>query len=197
MNRIIKTFAVIAAVLIVGIIVLNQQNQPQTVASNNPVTISSTESSLSEETSIINNEANDILFVDVKGAVVHPNVYQMKQGTRVKDAIKEAGGLRDDANPLSVNLAQKLLDEMVIYVQEEGAISSGSPIGTIETDKIFVNQATSEELQLLPGIGKAKAEAIIEYREQNGPFMSSEELMDVKGVGEKTVESFQDKIQIP
>ncbi|WP_052111238.1 helix-hairpin-helix domain-containing protein [Pontibacillus yanchengensis] len=195
MNRITKTLAVTAAVIIVGIIVLFQQEEPQgqAVTPDKSIPISSADSS-DENT---HKQSNDLLFVDVKGAVVQPDVYQMKQGTRVKDAIEEAGGLRDDANPLSVNLAQKLIDEMVIYVQEEGSTSTGSPENLGSTDKIFVNQATPIELEALPGIGQAKAEAIIDYREQNGPFTSIEELMKVKGIGEKTVENFQDKIQIP
>src|SRR5699024_3531433 len=115
---------------------------------------------------------------------------------RVDDVLELAGGLTSKANPLSVNRAEKVYDEMVIIIPgegEEGEITGSS--GT--SNKVRLNNATAQELESLNGIGPAKAEAIIQYREENGPFKEVEDLLEISGIGEKTLESFKDDILIP
>ncbi|BAB05052.1 late competence operon required for DNA binding and uptake [Halalkalibacterium halodurans C-125] len=134
---------------------------------------------------------NERLVVDVKGAVEHPGVYEMVQGERVIDVIEKAGGMTEKAAIESVNLAVKLHDEMFIYVPEQGEAEQSLPEQQNEqgdTQMVVLNRATEVELQSLPGIGPAKATAIISYREEHGAFSSLEELMNVSGIGEKSYE---------
>ena len=141
-----------------------------------------------------------VIFVDIKGEVKKPGVYQMKVGDRVKDALDAAGGLTEEADSQKVNLAQRVEDQMVIVVPkigEEGA--EAIPAGATSKEatkegKVNINTATVEELKTLKGVGEKKAEAIIEYRKKNGSFQTKEDLMKVRGIGKKLFESFQERI---
>ena len=137
-------------------------------------------------------------MVDVKGAVKKPGVYTVTQGERVIDVIEKAGGLTVEANQKSLSLAQYVTDEMSVYVPKIGEIveerEGESPIGS---GRISLNTATVEELDTLQGIGPVKAEAIVEYRETNGLFRSLEDLLQVNGIGEKTIEQIQNDVLVP
>ena len=141
-----------------------------------------------------------VIFVDIKGAVKNPGVYQMKVGDRVKDALDAAGGLTAEADSQKVNLAQRVEDQMVIVapkIGEEGA--AAIPAGATSKEaskegKVNINTATVEELKTLKGVGEKKAEAIIEYRKKNGSFKTKEDLMKVRGIGKKLFESFEERI---
>lgn len=144
------------------------------------------------------------VIVDVKGAVKYPGVYELTDADRVVDAITLAGGYMDGANATLINHAQKLQDEMVIYIPlqgEEPAIAiqqfSGSTSSTqADSGKININVADETQLTTLPGIGPAKAKAIIAHREEQGKFQSIEGLKDVTGIGDKTFEQLKDLIDI-
>ncbi|MFG6114265.1 helix-hairpin-helix domain-containing protein [Halobacillus sp. MO56] len=136
------------------------------------------------------------IVVDVKGAVVKPGVYELSAGSRVADAIQMAGGMRKEADPTSVNLAQRLIDEMMIIVNSYGNLKEeGSE--SVTDDKIRINYADVNEIQQLNGIGESKAKAIVQHREENGLFQTMDDLLDVSGIGEKTLENIGDSIQIP
>lgn len=138
----------------------------------------------------------EVVKVDIKGEVQKPGVYTLTSNKRVDDAIKEAGGMKDSADLSSVNLAQKLQDEMVIHVtamQEEGTIESDTTSESI----ISINTASLSDIESLNGIGPSKAAAIIAYREENGPFSSMAELIEVPGIGEKTLDNIKEHIRIP
>lgn len=148
----------------------------------------------------------NVMIIDIKGEVKKPGVYEVKRDDRVIDVITLAGGLTDLADERQINLAQKLEDEMVIYVPKEGEedveIAAISSMQTKMTqadgeELIRLNEASSEELQTLQGIGPAKAEAIIQYRDEHGPFQHVEDLLNVSGIGEKTLENIKDEIAIP
>lgn len=144
------------------------------------------------------------VIVDVKGAVKYPGVYELTDADRVVDAITLAGGYMDGADATLINHAQKLQDEMVIYIPlqgEEPAIAiqqfSGSTSSTqADSGKININVADETQLTTLPGIGPAKAKAIIAHREEQGKFQSIEGLKDVTGIGDKTFEQLKDLIDI-
>ncbi|MDQ0481561.1 helix-hairpin-helix domain-containing protein [Guptibacillus hwajinpoensis] len=140
----------------------------------------------------------EIIMVDVKGAVINPGVYEMESLSRVKDVITRAGGFVKDADQTQLNLAGKVTDEMVIYVPVIGELSKIPQTGNLseETKLISINTADLNELQELPGIGPSKAEAIIQYREENGSFKAIEELQNISGIGEKTFEKLKDLISI-
>lgn len=140
-----------------------------------------------------------VIFVDIKGAVKNPGVYQMKVGDRVKDALEAAGGLTEEADSQKVNLAKRIEDQMVIVVPKVGEEAEEIPAGATSKEeakegKVNINTATVEELKTLKGVGEKKAEAIIEYRKKNGSFQTKEDLMKVRGIGKKLFESFQERI---
>ncbi|MCT8139654.1 helix-hairpin-helix domain-containing protein [Anaerobacillus sp. CMMVII] len=139
------------------------------------------------------------IIVDVKGAVEKPGVYEMKLGDRVVHAIEKANGFLQEANKNVINLALLLEDEMVIFVPITGEeeIQDLVPlISNKSSEKINVNVASNDELQKIPGIGPAKAAAIIKYREENGKFNSIGELTNVSGIGQKTVEKMTEFIEV-
>ena len=139
------------------------------------------------------------IFVDVKGAVKHPGVFETTKDKRVKDLIEEAGGLLDDADISTLNLSQKVKDQMVIYVLKHGEkpkqISDGGSSSS-NTDVININTANLEQLMKISGVGKTKAEAIISYREKNGDFKKKEDITKVHGIGKATFEKIKDKIEV-
>ena len=140
-----------------------------------------------------------VIFVDIKGEVKKPGVYQMKVGDRVKDALDAAGGLTAEADSQKVNLAQRVEDQMVIVVPKVGEEAEAIPAGATSKEvskegKVNINTATVEELKTLKGVGEKKAEAIIEYRKKNGSFKTKEDLMKVRGIGKKLFESFKERI---
>ena len=160
------------------------------------------------ETTILSQEVEDkttvstVIYVDVKGEVHHPGVYQMKAENRVKDLVEAAGGFTPLADDQKLNLAQLLEDQMVIVVPKKGEEVNSELAQTptphkkeVEKEgKVNINTATVEELKTLKGIGEKKAEAIIEYRKQNGSFKNKEELMKVRGIGKKLYESFEERV---
>ena len=140
------------------------------------------------------------IAVDIKGAVLDPGVYTLDASARVYDVIELAGGFAKHADEKQINLAERVQDEMLIYVPAEGEIIPVQSQGSNEAAKdsgVRVNAATAEELQTLNGIGPQKAEAIINYIQENGPFSDANELLQVSGIGEKTLEKFKDDVIIP
>ncbi len=152
-------------------------------------------------------ESSPLMMVDIKGAVTSPGIYEMEEGDRIHDLINQAGGFTKEANETEINLAQRLQDEMVIIIPKKGetleeiaSISQAtSSNNTTENtgDKIKLNEATETELETLNGIGPSKAQAIIDYREENGAFQTAEDVLQVNGIGEKTLENFKDDIIVP
>lgn len=134
------------------------------------------------------------VVVYVTGAVEAPDTYTMPQGARVGDVLSIAV-LTAEADPEQLNLAQLLVDGTKITVPKKG-----ETVVVPETDStngIHVNSATKEELMTVPGIGPAKADAILNYLKENGPFKSYDELGNVKGFGEKTLESMESYLLVP
>ena len=144
------------------------------------------------------NRHDEKIFVDVKGAVKHPGVFETTKDKRVKDLIEEAGGLLDDADTSTLNLSQKVKDQMIIYVLKHGEkpkqISDSS--SSSNTDVININTANKERLMKISGVGKTKAEAIISYREKNGDFKKKEDITKVRGIGKATFDKIKDKIEV-
>lgn len=139
------------------------------------------------------------LVVDVDGAVASPGVVEVPAGSRVADAIDAAGGLTEEADVSGVNRAAPLADGEKVYIPRAGEAvqapgsSAASSEGTSEA-LVNINTAGLSELDELPGIGPATAQAIIDEREANGPFTSIEDIMRVSGIGEKKFEKLADRI---
>ena len=153
------------------------------------------------ETAVV--QEQEMIFVYVCGAVANPQVVQLKQEARVYEALEAVGGMREDAAVELVNLAEKLQDGQKLYIltEEEAEQSAVSlPESGQETqagsDVVNINRATAQELMTLPGIGQAKAESIIAYREEHGSFSSTEELKNVEGIKDGVWNKIKDCITV-
>jgi len=146
------------------------------------------------------------LMVDISGAVNAPGVYELPLNARVQDAVEMADGVLSDADLSALNMAARLMDGQKIIVPFEGeaiSLTKSNPVGELaepasaaDLAPLNINTATREELETLPGIGPSKAAAIIDYRSTNGPFATLEDILEVSGIGEKTLEGFKDLIVI-
>lgn len=170
-------------------------------------------------------ELEEKIYVDIKGYVVNPGIYQVNANSRVDDVIFLSGGLLANANTEYINLSKKIFDEMVIVIYSNEEINkfyskeksdknkndcvcdntindacidtrySELDISKEEKSMIInINTADLELLQTLPGIGEAKAKAIIEYRTTNGNFILKEDLMEISGIGESIYFKIKDLI---
>jgi competence protein ComEA len=144
-------------------------------------------------------QENASVYVDVKGEVEAPGLYEVRKGERLKFVIDRAGGFTPQADSNIINLAIKVTDEMLIYVPKIGEAEAAFPViqgsqGSSEETKINLNEATKEEFESLPGIGPAKAGTFIQYREENGPFNKIEDIKNISGVGDKTFEKLKEFI---
>lgn len=142
----------------------------------------------------------DLITVDVKGAFKSPGIYDLPVGSRINDAVQKAGGLIDNADSKSINLAQKISDEALVYVptKEEAANqeSYSNATGSKESKKVNLNKASLEELKQVKGLGAKRAQDIIDHRESNGKFKSVDELKKVSGIGAKTIEKLKEYVTV-
>ena len=129
----------------------------------------------------------------ISGAVASPGVYTVPAGARLADLLELAGGALEGADLDAVNLAQRVRDQDHFHIPRIGEVT---PLITPEPDKININTASLELLDTLPGIGEVKAKAIVHYRERNGPFETTDELMNVEGIGPATYEKLRDLITV-
>jgi competence protein ComEA len=146
------------------------------------------------------------IYVDVKGAVNRPGMYAFTAEERVFDVIQKAGGFTDVADEKQINFAAKIKDQQLLYVPEIGEEieekhsdhEADTEIGESKEiqEKINLNTADSLQLQQIPGIGEKKAQEIIQYRQDNGSFKSVEELQEISGIGQKTVEKMKNFVTI-
>ncbi len=146
--------------------------------------------------------------VYVTGAVANPGVYSISRLSRVENAIQAAGGFLKTADSQNINLASKLIDgeEIIVPVfgQNTSASNPGSPtISTKNTpaavtadSPLDINMATEQQLDNLPGIGAAKAQQIIVFRQQNGPFQKIDDLQNVPGIGPGIFAKIKDLITV-
>ncbi|MGG2086321.1 helix-hairpin-helix domain-containing protein [Priestia aryabhattai] len=153
---------------------------------------------------VISSQDSPFVMVDIKGAVQKPGVYQLPKDARVKDALAQAGGATKEADLRQLNLASKLQDEMAVYIPAAGEeIPPSSPVSSISSSGtsnnqplVNINTANTDELQTLNGIGPSKASAIVSYREENGLFQKVEDLGQVSGIGEKSLEKIKAQITV-
>lgn len=148
---------------------------------------------------------DSLVYIDVKGSVKNEGVYQLKSGQRVNDAVGKAGGFTEEADKTSVNLSQKLKDEMVVYVANKDENRSLIPSDVVQNNvsseqnkeaSININTASLEELQKISGIGQKKAQDIMNYREEHSGFKTVDDLKNVSGIGEKTLEKIKSEVSV-
>ena len=152
------------------------------------------------------------VFVQIAGAVRRPGVYEVAVGSRVFEALLEAGGVSPEGDEQALPLAAPVTDGMRVFVPRKdqdasgggdsggggafgGGITVPSPAPGASSGPVSLNTATAAQLDELPGIGPATAARIIAFREANGPFTTIDELDDVSGIGPATVERLRDLVQ--
>ncbi|WP_430613769.1 helix-hairpin-helix domain-containing protein [Enterococcus sp. AZ120] len=194
-------FMVILITLLVGIyLMVNKEPQVDTTMWEETSLTTTTEVA----TDATKERAETMIYVDIKGAVKVPGIYQLKNQQRIWDALALAGGMSEEADTAQVNYAQKVKDQMIIYVPKKGesvaqsleTLQESAPAQQNQEEKINLNTATEAELQTISGIGAKKAQEIIRFRDEQGPFKTVEELKNVPGIGEKTVDRLKDMLTV-
>ncbi len=140
--------------------------------------------------------------VYMTGAVNQPGVHRVEEGARLADAVEAAGGAAPDADLVAVNLAMRVADEDHWHIPRIGeavppsTTVPGSAVSPGGSDKLDVNSASAEELETLPQIGEVRARDIIAHRDANGPFDTIENLIEVSGIGPRTLDTIRDLIEV-
>lgn len=151
------------------------------------------------------------VMVHAAGAVTSPGVYRLRASARVADLLDAAGGPLADSDLDRLNLAAPLVDGAQVYVPRRGEAvpepaatgadlgggSAGAPGATGAAGGLVdINTATAEQLDTLPGVGPATAQAILDERKRRGRFASVEELLDVRGIGDAKLEALRDLVRV-
>ncbi|WP_105985455.1 helix-hairpin-helix domain-containing protein [Staphylococcus chromogenes] len=204
LNHLLKHPQIVIGILVASVSIsifltflyFNTSQSNEQAAQANPTTLTehiATSDTINEKETA---QITDII-VDVKGAVKKVQPYTMKSNQRVKDVLEKAGIL-PQADLSQINLAEKLIDQKLIYVPKKGEATSaqGTPTSLSNQDSqkqpINLNLAQESDLVEVPGIGPSKAQSIIAYRDEKGGFKSVEDLKEIKGIGEKTFEKLKD-----
>lgn len=169
----------------------------------------SQEENLSYENMNTNNETNsETIIVHISGAVNNEGIVELKENSRIQDAIDKAGGLKENACIDKINLAYILEDGMKICIptieeqkkkdeiEQESKNSTEGSSESKQNIKVNINTATQTQLETLPGIGPSTALKIINYRNEKGKFKTIEEIKEVSGIGESKFNNIKDLITI-
>lgn len=187
----------VGVLALLGLLVWNGKQQPTGM----PVEKAATQVQQTAKT----DRKSGKLFVDVKGAVNKPGVYELKRGSRIAEAVNQAGGFRPDADSNQVNLAKQVNDQQMIYVPMKGeqvpqegssaSAAAGQQAGS-DSKVVNLNTATKEQLTTVTGIGDKKADLILAYRQQHGQFSRVEDLKNITGFGDKTIAKIKDQLSV-
>lgn len=218
-----KLYFIVAVILLVGGLWLKKGDEAEDSYDNaqKMSQSSSANTSASAKVNSVSSASNSAttnsktVTCDISGAVKHQGVYTLKNGARLQELIEAAGGTTGKAQLKAINRAILLKDQDKIHIPYKGekvesAATAGTGTSTNSTstssnssasnqesgEKVNLNTADVAGLQKLTGIGEKKAEQIIAYREQNGPFKKVEDLMQVSGIGEKTFASLKDQLTV-
>lgn len=189
----------VPAAVILALLYFFLLREPQPPTNLDAVISTETEQPAETDTKTAEQPMPTTVMIDVKGAVHRAGLYELPLGSRMNDAIEAAGGFLAEADSRSVNLAVVIMDESSIYVPlagEETPAMQTAASGSGSPGLINLNTATEAELTELPGIGPAKAAAILAYRTENGPFQEVSELTEVSGIGEKSFEKLKDLVTV-
>lgn len=200
-----KVLSIIGGVLAVIVIILVERGMMASSTKEKVMVTNAVNTTRIEETTTMMPQN---CYVDIKGEVLHPGVYEFSCESRVQEVIKKAGGFTEEADETKINLAQKITDQMQMIVpnlhsKQEGGVtegnsekgnSSNSTPSNSKQGTVNINTATLEELQTIKGIGKKKAEAILQYRKEHGAFRTKEDLLQVKGIGKKALEAIESQV---
>ncbi|MEU4403812.1 ComEA family DNA-binding protein [Streptosporangium sp. NPDC023963] len=182
-----------------GLYAWRSQPEPEPLAPPMPIA----GSPLSAPVTVSRRESTPVaeLTVHVTGKVRRPGVITLPGGSRVADALREAGGVRGAAVTGSLNLARRLIDGEQIVVGLSGTATvaaAPAPVNPMDptTAVVDLNAATPEQLEELPGVGEVLARRIVEYRDAHGGFRSVEQLRDVSGIGDRKYAEMRDRARV-
>lgn len=194
---------VVAVALVIGIKHYSSPGNDEVLVINteDKEGISESEDNIKDITPSPEIYVNTEVVVHVCGEVTSPGVYTLSYGSRVYEAIRAAGGVTDNADADAVNQADMLSDGMRLYIPAEGELPDSNAVYDVgasgQSDGLVnINTATKEELMTLRGVGESKAESIIAYRENNGPFNSIEDIMNITGIKEGLFNKVKDYIKV-
>lgn len=206
MSTVVLIFCIVSGFLLSNLLF---HREPEEIAAKEILSpfSSSEENQLPEGNTVEEDARPKVMYTDIKGSVKEPGIYSFSSEERVYDVLKRAGGLLEEADSDRINFSAKIEDQQVLYIPAVGEEppehlnQSASPEGkqsTADTEpsKININTASSSELQQIPGIGSVKAQEIIRFREENGSFQKVEDLQEISGIGEKTVEKLKNFVTI-
>ena len=153
---------------------------------------------LSEVNDVSNLSEVNMFYVEIKGEVMYPDVYEVEEGSIIKDLIDKAGGLNSEANINNINRAEMLSENQLIIIPNvnDKEESIAVDFNTEKDVLININTGDISELTKINGVGETKAQNIIDYREKNGEFKTIEEIKNVDGIGDKTFEKMKDSIKV-
>ena len=200
-----KVLSIISGVLAVIVIILVGRGMMASSTKEKVMVTNAVNTTRVEETTTMMPQN---CYVDIKGEVLRPGVYEFSCESRIQEVIKKAVGFTEEADEIKINFAQKISDQMQIIVpnlnskqeggvtegnSEKGNLSNTTP-SNLKQGTVNINTATLEELQTIKGIGKKKAEAILQYRKEHGAFRTKEDLLQVKGIGKKALEAIESQV---
>lgn len=213
-KKIMLSIILISIILILFIIyMLNTNSNDEIFLESLTVGGNTAESNVVENLEAEEELETEKIAIHIIGEVKKEGIVYLEAGSRIVDAIKEAGGATKEADLSQINLAYELQDGQKIYIPNKNekiseyiTMSSGNNViieennSSAETErkenKVNINTANVNELDNLPGIGPSLAQRIIEYREENGNFKSIEELQNVKGIGDTKYSDIKDIVTI-
>lgn len=212
-NKKVIAITIVLAILFISSIILYGKNRSKIfsnqdmsnifVDTNEDLTNIFDGNSIDNKEVLVNSEQEKVgvskIFVEIKGEVLSPDVYELDENSIVKDLIEIAGGLKEEADISTINRAKKLKNNELVIIPNINDKSSNAVLNEIEQEVdelININIADISELKKITGIGDVKAQSIIDYREKNGGFKSIEEIKNVDGIGEKTFEKIKDEISL-
>ncbi|WP_311823958.1 helix-hairpin-helix domain-containing protein [Enterococcus lactis] len=206
MSTVVLIFCIVSGFLLSNLLF---HREPEEIAAKEILSpfSSSEENQLPEGNTVEEDARPKVMYTDIKGSVKEPGIYSFSSEERVYDVLKRAGGLLEEADSDRINFSAKIEDQQVLYIPAVGEEppehlnQSASPEGkqsTADTEpsKININTASPSELQQIPGIGSVKAQEIIRFKEENGSFQKVEDLQEISGIGEKTVEKLKNFVTI-
>src|SRR5699024_923568 len=197
-------FAVFGLIILIGMVLVNRESHSSFEVEHEQEeddNLYSKDDANSEK--IAKAEVDEEVAVDIKGAVLDPGVYTVDASARVHDVVEGAGGFTKEADGQRIKRAERVQEESNGYVPKHGEtetprVRDETSNGTEgDSQVVRISQATGAELEALSGIGRGKAEDILNYIEEDGPLQSEEDLLEISGIGEKTLENFKDQIIIP
>ena len=188
-----RSTAIVGVCVALAVLALVGQRLAQAGAAREPEAVAA------ELEPVASPPARPVLVVHVVGEVRRPGLYRLRDGARIADAVRRAGGAKHDADLAAVNLAAPLVDGIQILVPSRaapGAAGTGeAPSGEGAVGgTVSLSSATVEELDELPGVGPITAQKIVDYRAEHGPFASVDDLDAVPGIGPTRIEQLRDLV---